>query len=124
MTAGVQTVVVIEDDSGMRAALGRVLVAAGFRVEAFESAEAFFTADAAKHADCLICDIRLPGISGIELRRRLTLVHSTTPFVFITSHDCAQTREAAQRLGAASYLTKPFEGHELVDIVRQATHSS
>jgi FixJ family two-component response regulator len=123
MADAIQTVVVVEDDSGMSAALVRVLRLSGYSVEAFLSAEACLRAGAAAHADCLVCDIGLPGISGFELRRRLAQSGSTTPVIFITAHDSPQRRNEARQLGATGYLPKPFESGALVGIVRQATRA-
>jgi FixJ family two-component response regulator len=124
MATTIQTVAVVEDDSGMRSALERVLLLAGFSVDAFVSAEAYLVACGAARADCLVCDVSLPGISGFELRRRLVQAGSMAPIIFITAHDSPGTRDEAQRLGATGYLPKPFEGSTLVGIVRQATRTS
>ena len=72
-------------------------------------------------ADCLILDIELPGISGLELYRTLTRSGLTTPAIFVTAHDGQNMRDEAERLGAANYLTKPFSGRALLTAVAEAT---
>lgn len=118
-----RTVVVVEDDVGMRLALRRVLVIAGFAVETFVTTEECLAAGAALSADCIVCDVHLPGASGFELIRRLARTGSKAPVIFITAHDSPATRGEAERLGAAAYLPKPFEGRALVGAVRAATRA-
>jgi FixJ family two-component response regulator len=117
------TVVVVEDDSGMRSALTRVLEIAGFKVEAFVSAEDCLASGITASADCIVCDVHLPGASGFELGRRLAQGGSRAPVIFITAHDSSAARDEAEQLGAAAYLPKPFEGRALVGAVRDATRS-
>jgi FixJ family two-component response regulator len=118
------TVVLVEDDIGMRGALARVLEIAGLKVEAFASAEDCLASSIATRADCLVCDIRLPGESGFDLRRRLVRDGSTAPVIFITAHDSPATRGEARRVGAAAFLQKPFAGRTLISAVREATRST
>jgi FixJ family two-component response regulator len=113
----------VEDDVGMRTALRRVLEVAGFRVEAFISAEACLASDAPRTADCLVCDVHLPGDSGFGLRRRLAQSGATAPVIFITAQDSPAAREAAEQLHAAAYLAKPFDGRTLVRAVSEAIRS-
>ena len=115
------TVFVIEDDDGMRAALEQVLRIAGFRVEAFASAEHCLASDLVASADCIVCDIELPGDSGFVLLDRLIAGGSSVPAIVITAYDSPAARGEAQRLHAAAYLVKPFEGGTLVHAVRDAT---
>ena len=114
-----QLIVVIEDDVGMRQALQRWLRAAGYRARAYDSAEALLEADGARDADCLVLDVRLPGVSGIELYAQLD--SPRPPAVFVTSHDGADLRGAVARLCGAALLTKPFLGDELVAAIARAT---
>jgi FixJ family two-component response regulator len=113
-------VAVVEDDVGMRKALARILQFAGFKVEAFASAEACLASGATASADCFVFDVQLPGESGFALRERLEQVGSTAPVIFITAHDSAGARARAAQLRAAAYLPKPFAGRALVDSIRQA----
>jgi FixJ family two-component response regulator len=112
-------VVLVEDDAGLRSAFEKVLGAWGFAVDAFESAEALLESSAAEGAGCLILDIRLPGISGLELYRRLAARGQAAPVIFITAYDDLAVRAEAGRLGAAGYLVKPFRGRVLVDVVAE-----
>ena len=114
-------VVVVEDDSSMGGAIDRLLRTVGFYPIIFNSAEALLKTDAITGAACLISDIRLPGLSGLSLYRRLREVGSPPPVIFITAHDSAGAREQAEAFG--QYLPKPFHGRALVDAVRDALAS-
>jgi FixJ family two-component response regulator len=112
-------IVVVEDDASMSQAIERILRAGGFAAAPFASAEAALEADAAS-ADCLVLDIHLPGMSGLELYQRLVLCGKEAPVVFITAHDEPAVREAAERLGGdGSYLPKPFSGRDLLEAVNR-----
>ena len=113
-------VVVVEDDPGMRTALEKVLGAAGFRATTFPSAEALLDAGAAGGAGCLVLDVRLPGLSGLELCCELQARGPTPPVIFMTAFDDPSVRRETERLGAAAYLIKPFGGRALVDAVTEA----
>ena len=114
-------IVIVEDDDGSRRAYERVLNAAGFRAQAFASAETLLDGDAAGHAACLVLDIRLPGLSGFELRRELVRTGTAqAPVIFITAHDEPAARAQAEAFGAAAYLPKPFAGRALVEAVARA----
>jgi FixJ family two-component response regulator len=112
--------VVVEDDPGMRTALEKLLAAAGIRAATFPSAEALLDAGGPGAAGCLVLDIRLPGLSGLELYRELRARGPVPPVIFITAFDDPSVRREAGRLGAAGYLIKPFGGRELVDAVSAA----
>ncbi len=118
-------IVLIEDDGGVRRALERVLRGSGYQVIAFESAEslqgALVGAGLWNSCRCLVCDVRLPGVSGFELHRRLAEQGPIPPWIFITAHDDPAVRRQAERDGAA-YLLKPFEGRALLALVAQAVH--
>ena len=113
-------IVIVEDDPGMRQAIGRLLKAAGYTTTAFESAEALLQADAAAHACCLVLDIGLPGISGLDLRKQLADAGVNVPVIFITAHDECSMRDAVARAGAVAYLPKPFARKRLLDAVARA----
>jgi len=104
----------------MRQAVARILTGSGFAIHAFASAEDFLATldgdDCAARAACLVCDVRLPGMSGLELHRRVGERGTTPPWVFITAHDDRILREQADRAGAG-YLMKPFEGRALLALV-------
>jgi FixJ family two-component response regulator len=116
-------VVVVEDDDGMRKALDRLLRAAGYQPLLFSSAEAFLGAAATDVAACLVLDIHLPGLSGLELRRRLTASGHEPPVIFITAQDDDAAREEARQLNCLAYFRKPFEGAALLEAIRQALSS-
>ena len=113
-----QTIVVVEDDAGMKKAIERLLRAAGFQPVSFASAEELLQTEAADYAACLVLDIHLPGISGLELGRLLTS-RRARPIIFITAQDEARLRYEAERLGCV-YFRKPFEGKALLEAIRQA----
>src|SRR3954452_13740061 len=105
-----RNIVLVEDDPGMNQAIKRLLDAAGFRAVTFFSAEALLQAGAASKAACLVLDINLPGLSGLELHRRLAMSCTPPPVIFITAYEEETGRRDAIQAGAAAYLTKPFSG--------------
>jgi FixJ family two-component response regulator len=111
-------VVLIEDDASLNQAVTRLLHAAGFHASAFASAEAALASDELGRADCLIVDVRLPGMSGLDLCAQL-LGKAARPLVVVTAHDDPRIRARVAALGA-QYLPKPFSGHELIDLVSRA----
>ena len=116
-----QTIVVVEDDASMGRALELMLQAGGYEVVTIASAEAALETDAAATADCLVLDIHLPGMSGFEMYRRLSLSGMALPAIFITARDEPAVRDEAERLGGTgSYLPKPFSGRDLLDAVTRA----
>jgi FixJ family two-component response regulator len=114
-----QFIVVVEDDAGMSKAIVRLLRAAGFQSVSFASAEELLQTEAADSAACLVLDIHLPGLSGLELRRLLVSSGRAKPVIFITGQDEAPLRDEARRLGCA-YFRKPFEGKALLEAIRVA----
>jgi FixJ family two-component response regulator len=119
-----KNVVVVDDDASMNQAIKRLLLAAGFNTETYQSAEALLEAGAAERAGCLVLDIRLPGISGFELQQRLADAGTKPPVIFMTAHDEPATREGAERALAVAYLPKPFAGASLVAAVTTALESN
>ena len=117
-----KTVAIVDDDASMRVGLERLLQAHGFGTEIFPSAEAFL--GAASAADCLLLDIHLGGMSGFELRRRLSSAGSTLPVIFMTAFDDEGTRHEASCLGCAAYLRKPFVGQLLIEAIAGATNGN
>lgn len=125
MTAGsvlrqVPMVCVIDDDESIQRALRRLLGATGFRVETFSSAEEFLNSEHLRRADCLVLDVHLGGLSGLDLQERLARSGAATPVVVITAHDDRPTRERAVRAGAVEYLAKPFDDDLLIAAIRRA----
>jgi FixJ family two-component response regulator len=113
-------IAVVDDDPFMLKALERLLPACGFEVLVFGSAEAFLGSNAANDVACLVLDINLGGISGIELARRLTASGYRLPIIFITAVDNAATREKASATGGAAYLAKPFPATLLISAIEEA----
>jgi FixJ family two-component response regulator len=116
-------VAVIEDDVAMLSGLKRMLSAAGFAAETFASAEEFLVRPAVPDVMCLVVDINLGGMSGIELRRSLTAINRRIPVIFITARDDEATHRDAESVGYAAYLRKPFVGQALIDAINQAAHA-
>ena len=114
-------IVIVEDDPSMRQAIERILHTAGHNAKWYESAEAVVDMETVMAADCLILDIELPGMSGLELYRTLTRSGLTTPAIFVTALEGQNMRDDAERRGAANYLTKPFSGRALLTAVAEAT---
>jgi FixJ family two-component response regulator len=112
---------VVEDDASMRRSIGRLLTAAGFECIEFGSAEELLQSAHAPSPTCLITDIHLPGMSGLELVDVLRAKHPKMPAVLITAYDDARTRELALRRHHIAYLAKPFEGTALLEAIRKVT---
>lgn len=113
-------VAIVDDDESIRGALQGLLHEAGMLTCVFERAEDFLQSD--KHPDvgCLIADIRMPGMSGLELQARLNADNRKIPIIFITAHGDEQMRLRALRAGAVEFLLKPFDDQGLLDSVRAA----
>jgi FixJ family two-component response regulator len=113
-------VVVVDDDSLMRDSTVRLLRSFGFRVEAFASAEEFQNSDYLDETACLVVDVRMPEIGGLELQRRLIAHNHRIPIIFITAYDTDDIRSQAFQAGAAGFLGKPFSQQSLLQAVRSA----
>ena len=120
MVRGNLDIIVVDDDSSMRLAVQRFLLVSGFRSVTFASAEALLETDAASTASCLVLDIQLSGMSGLNLMQKLKRAGNAVPVIYITAHDDPHTRQQAEAQGAVAYLTKPFEGSVLIEAVRRA----
>jgi FixJ family two-component response regulator len=113
-------VAVIEDDESYRVAVKRLLKSAGFSVQSFSSAEDFLSSGRQSETGCLIADIRMPGMSGLDLQSKLNSDRCPIPTIFITAHGDEKMRLQAMRGGAVKFLAKPFEGEILLEAVRVA----
>ena len=111
---------IVDDDDLMRAALQGLLKSAGLPTQVFASAEEFLGSGHQDDAACLITDIRMPGVSGLELQARLNGDHCRIPTIFITAHGDAKMRMQAMRAGAMDFLAKPFDDEVLLESVRAA----
>ena len=116
-------VAIVDDDDSVRSALHGMLKAVGLPALAFGSAEEFLKSGRQHQTACLIADIRMPGISGLELQAKLNAEHCRIPTIFITAHGDAQMRMQALRAGAVEFLAKPFDDEALLQNVRAALQS-
>ncbi len=112
-------VAIVDDDESVCRSLGRLLRASDFQPVTYPSAEAFLADTKHPRFDCLVLDIELGGISGIELRRRLSAVSDTTPVIFVTAHDDPESREAALAAGCAGFFHKNDSGSDLLEAIRK-----
>jgi FixJ family two-component response regulator len=116
-------VAVVEDDKSYRGAVQRLLKSAGFSARSFASAEDFLNSGQQHETGCLIADIRMPGMSGLDLQSKLNSDHCPIPTIFITAHGDEKMRLQAMRGGAVKFLAKPFDGEVLLEAVRVALES-
>lgn len=114
------TIVLVDDEPGMRKALGRLLEAEGLRVVCHASAEAFLAAPRPAAPWCLVLDVAMPGMGGLELQRRLTSGSEDVPVVFLTGHGDIPMSVRAMKSGAVDFLTKPVQADDLLAAVRAA----
>jgi FixJ family two-component response regulator len=113
-------VFVVDDDASMREALSSLIRAVGLRVETFSSAMEFLRHERSDLPSCLVLDVRLPGLNGLELQQELTMADNHIPIVFITGHGDIPMSVRAMKAGAVEFLTKPFRGQDLLDAIQQA----
>ena len=119
-TSTIETVYLVDDDPAVRKALTRVLREEGLSVEAFESAEAFLARPSDRPGGCLVLDVTLPGLDGLELQRRLAEAGQALPIVFVTGYGDIPMSVKAIKAGAKDFLTKPVQAQALVSAVRSA----
>ena len=120
MRKPIAAVRVVDDDTSVREALGSLLRSAGFAVETFASAQEFLARPPSDLPGCLVLDVRLPGLSGLDLQQRMAELNIEMPIVFITGHGDVPTSVRAMKAGAVEFLTKPFGERDLLDAIRQA----
>jgi FixJ family two-component response regulator len=116
-------IAVLDDDDSVRSALQGLLKAVGLPAQAFASAEEFLKSSQLQQIACLIADIRMPGMSGLELQAKLNAERCRIPIIFITAHGDAKMRMQALRAGAVEFLAKPFDDEALLESVRAALES-
>lgn len=118
------TVFVVDDDQSIRHAMGLLLKSVGLEHETFESADDFLTRHNGSENGCLVLDIRMPGLGGLELQDKLIEMNSTLPIIFITGHgDIPMAVEAMQK-GAVDFIQKPFRDQELLDRISEALNTA
>lgn len=111
------TVFVVDDDPAVREAVSSLLRSTGLRVVEHATAQSFLDQDASAEPSCLVLDVRMPGMTGLDLQRELLQRNITTPIVFITGHGDIPMAVTAMKLGAVEFLPKPFREHDLLDAV-------
>jgi FixJ family two-component response regulator len=116
-------VAIVDDDDLMRSALEGLLKSVGLPAQAFASAEEFLKSGQQRQAGCLISDIRMPGMSGLELQAHLNAERCKIPIIFITAHGDEKMRMQALRAGAVEFMAKPFDDEALLESVRAALES-
>jgi FixJ family two-component response regulator len=114
------TIFVVDDDEAVRTSLRLLLKSVGLPVETYASAQEFLDQFDPDRAGCLVLDIRMPGLSGLELQQRLNEVHSITPIVFITGHGDVPMAVEAMQAGAVDFIQKPFRDQDLIDRINRA----
>jgi FixJ family two-component response regulator len=110
----------VDDDASLRRSLSNLMASVGFHVETFISAEAFLESPHRERAGCLVVDLRMPGMSGLELLRHLAATGSAVPAIVLTAHGNDEIRRQCLDAGAFAFLEKPFRGATLLDAVRRA----
>ena len=116
-----QVVFVIDDDASMRTAISELIEAVGISCQTFGSGQELLEATLPDVPSCLVLDVRLPGLSGLNLQRELTARGISIPIVFITGHGDIPMSVQAMKAGAVEFLTKPFRDQDLLDAIEQAT---
>ena len=121
MTGPEALVLVIDDDVSVREALGRLIRSTGTRVQTFPSAQKFLAGLRPEGPCCLVLDVRLPGLSGLDLQQRMVELDLEIPIVFLTGHGDVPTSVRAMKAGAVEFLTKPVGKREFLDAIAKAT---
>jgi FixJ family two-component response regulator len=116
-------ITVVDDDAAIREAVQSLLRSVGLRAEGFASAPDYLQSGHLQDTACLIVDVRMPGMSGLELQQQLTTAQCPLPIIFITAHGDAETRARALRAGAVGFLDKPFSDEVLFRAVQAALPS-
>jgi FixJ family two-component response regulator len=119
-SADVPTVFIIDDDRGMRQAVQDLVESVGLRAESFATGEEFLSRKRANGPNCLVLDVRLPQMSGLDFQRRLADTGMQIPIIFITAHGDIPMSVRALKSGAVEFLTKPFRDQDLLDAIQQA----
>jgi FixJ family two-component response regulator len=115
---------IVDDDDAIRNSLDDLIRSIGFRTEGFPSAEAFLSSNQGRETACLILDVRMPGMNGLDLQRQIVAANWRIPIIFITSHADNDARARALEAGAVAFLYKPFREEELLDAIDAALNHS
>ena len=118
--AAVPTVFIIDDDRGMRQAIQDLVESVGLRAESFATGQEFLNKRRTSDSSCLVLDVRLPQMSGLDFQQRLTEIGMQIPIIFITAHGDVPMSVMALKSGAVEFLTKPFRDQDLLDAIQQA----
>ena len=121
---GVPLIAIIDDDNSLRNSLDNLLRSVGFRTQGFSSAEGFLSSNHIPDTTCLILDVRMPGMNGLELQRQLGAANWPIPIIFITAHADDDARAQALAAGAVDFLYKPFHEEELLNAIDTALKCS
>ena len=114
---GVPLISIVDDDDALRNSLDDLIRSIGFQTQGFPSAEAFLSSNQARDAACLILDVRMPGMSGLDLQHQIVAAKWKIPIIFVTSHADDGARERALDAGAVAFLYKPFHEEELLNAI-------
>jgi FixJ family two-component response regulator len=115
-------VAVVDDDESFACALERLFRASGLLVHTYPSAEAFLAQTALPQPDCLVLDVQLGGMSGLDLQRRLGELGARAPIIFVTAHDAPGVRAEAEQAGCAAYFLKPVPAKSMLEAIDRAVH--
>lgn len=118
------TIVVVDNDASVRAALSALLKSAGYAVDTHASAETFLESDRLSSTDCLLLDVRMSGMGGLELQEHLASLDAEVPIIFMTAHAEATLRSRALAIGPAEFLEKPFTDEALLGAIERALGAS
>ena len=121
---GVPLISIVDDDDFLRNSLDNLIRSVGFRVQGFSSAEAFLNSDQVRDTACLILDVRMPGMSGLELQRQIAAANWRIPIIFVTSYADDDEQAQALEAGAVDYLYKPFREEDLINAIDAALKHS
>jgi len=114
---------IVDDDDSLRNSLNNLIRSVGFGVQGFSSAEAFLNSNQLRDTACLILDVRMPGMSGLDLQRQLVATNCRIPIIFITAHGDDNARTRALEAGAVDFLYKPFREEALLNAIHTALKS-
>src|SRR5262245_42005784 len=117
-----RVVATVDDDRRVRESIQSILESAGYEPVAFESGEAFLASGTLSGVVCVVADVRLPGIDGLDLQRRVRRDRPSVPIIFITADDDDDTLRQALRDGAVAFMVKPFDGGELLEQIARTTN--